>query len=69
MIKHVVCLSVLKNSANEFNIKADILMERLRSLADGKTSFKLFPEINHATLDVIATVKKFTSVLGVLEIF
>lgn len=31
-------------------------MERLRSLADGKTSIQLFKEINHATLDAIALV-------------
>ena len=31
-------------------------MERLRTMADGKTSIKLFTEINHATLDAIAHV-------------
>jgi hypothetical protein len=31
-------------------------MERLRSLADGKTEVNLFSEINHAALDIIAHV-------------
>ncbi len=39
---------------NEINSKGDILLERLRSLADGKTQVKLFDEINHAALDIIA---------------
>jgi hypothetical protein len=43
-------------SLNEINSKADILLERLRSLADGKTSVNLFDEINHAALDIIASV-------------
>ena len=42
---------------NQFNIKADILMERLRSLADGKTTIKLLNEFNRATLDAIAQVQ------------
>ncbi len=41
---------------NEFNSKGCILIERLRELADGKTTIKLFNEINHATLDVIASI-------------
>ncbi len=41
---------------NQFDTKATILMERLRSKADGKTIITLFPEINHATLDAIALV-------------
>jgi hypothetical protein len=40
----------------EFNQKGDTLLERIRSLADGKTIVTLFNELNHATLDVIATV-------------
>lgn len=40
----------------QFNQKADILMEKLRSMADGKTVISLFPEINRATLDAIALV-------------
>ena len=41
---------------NEINSKGDILLERLRSLADGKTQVKLFDEINHAALDIIASI-------------
>ena len=48
--------SVLMSFIIHFNTKADILMERLRSLADGKTVFQLFPELNHITLDAISVV-------------
>ena len=41
---------------NQFNTKADMLMDRLRTLADGNTIVNLFTEINHATLDAIAQV-------------
>jgi hypothetical protein len=34
-------------------------MERLRTLADGKKSIRLFPEMNHLTLDAIAIVLHF----------
>ncbi len=44
------------NLIEEFNSKGDILLERIRSLADGKTVVTLFNELNHATLDVIASV-------------
>lgn len=40
----------------EFNIQGDLLMEKLRSLADGKTQIQLLNLFNHATLDVIANV-------------
>ena len=46
-------------SLNEINAKGDVLLERLRSLADGKTSVNLFDEINHAALDIIASVYLF----------
>ena len=39
-----------------FNIKADMLMERLRTLADGKTIVELYPEFNRATFDAISQV-------------
>ena len=42
--------------SKEFNAIGDILMDKLRSLADGKTMITLFEELNHATLDVIAVV-------------
>lgn len=40
----------------EFNVKADMLMERLRTLADGKTQVKMTKEFNRAVFDIIATV-------------
>ena len=40
----------------QFNTKADSLMERLRTMADGKTPITLFTEINQATLDAIALI-------------
>lgn len=33
-----------------------MLMERLRSMADGKTMINLLNELNHTTLDAIAQV-------------
>ncbi len=41
---------------DQFNDKAEILMERLRSLADGKTTISLLDEFNNITLDAIAKV-------------
>lgn len=41
---------------DEVNSKGDILLERLRTLADGKTVVNLFDEVNHAALDIIASV-------------
>ena len=40
----------------EFNSKTDILIDFLRKKADGKTEIKLTDEINHTTLDIIASV-------------
>nr|UOU03247.1 cytochrome P450 3049F1 [Brachionus rubens] len=48
--------SFLHDSVNELNSKIDILLLRLRSLADGKTKITLFNEINHVALDIIASV-------------
>nr|UOU03254.1 cytochrome P450 3049B2 [Brachionus rubens] len=43
------------NSFNEvFNHKSDILMDKLRNYADGKTIIKILDEFNNLTLDVIA---------------
>ena len=39
-----------------FNDKTDALMERLRALADGKTSICFLDEFNHLTFDVICKV-------------
>jgi len=44
------------NFVVQFNSKADILMDKLSKLADGKTQIDLFAEMNHATLDAIALV-------------
>ena len=41
---------------DDLNTKGDILLERIRSLADGKTQIVMLDELNHAALDVIATV-------------
>nr|UOU03257.1 cytochrome P450 3049B1-1 [Brachionus rubens] len=40
----------------EFNTKSDLLMEKLRTMADGKQVITLLDEFNNMTLDVIATV-------------
>ncbi len=46
--------SILMTFVGQFNTKAEMLMERLRSFADGKTAVGLASELNHATLDAIA---------------
>ncbi len=51
---HLEKKSVLITFISQFNSKADILMERLCTLADGKNVVTLLTEINHATLDAIA---------------
>ena len=48
--------SILMTFVSQFNTKADILMNRLRNLADGGTLVYLLKEFNHATLDAIAQV-------------
>ena len=53
---------------NEFNDKGDILIERLRILADGKTTINLFNEINHAALDAIASVYIFINYSNIFSI-
>jgi hypothetical protein len=40
----------------EFNSNGDILLEKLRGMADGKTQITLLRELNNATLDIIANV-------------
>nr|QEV83801.1 cytochrome P450 [Brachionus rotundiformis] len=44
----------LNGFMDEFNAKSDILMDKLRNLADGKTTIKMLDELNNLTLDVIA---------------
>jgi hypothetical protein len=41
---------------SQFNQTAEILMDRLRLFADGKTSIHLHNEINNATLDAVAQI-------------
>ena len=40
----------------EFNSKADILVEYLKTKADGKTEIVLIDHFNDTTLDIIASV-------------
>ena len=40
----------------DFNEKSDILMEKLRKYADGKTVINFLNEINRATLDIISKI-------------
>ncbi len=44
---------VLMTFIEKFNEKADMLMARFRSMADGKTQINMLTEINHATLDTV----------------
>ena len=48
---------VLNSFIDEFNTKGDMLLEKLRSIADGNTEVVMLDEFNHATLDAIATVQ------------
>ena len=43
----------------EFDSKADILVNFLKSKADGKTEITLLDEFNHTALDIIASVKLY----------
>ena len=43
----------------EFNSKADILVDFLKTKADGKTEITLLDEFNHTALDIIASVGFF----------
>jgi hypothetical protein len=47
----------------QFNQKADQLMDRLRTMADGETSIRLFDEFNGATLDAVQILIHNTLVL------
>ena len=42
----------------QFNTISDVLMEKLRLKADGKTVIEILNEMNRATLDAIALVYK-----------
>ncbi len=45
---------------NQINLKGDILLDRFKILSDTtsveKTSVRMFDEMNHAALDIIASV-------------
>lgn len=47
------------NCLKEFNAKTNVLMEKLRTYADGTTEVVLFKEINRMTLDIISSVSVF----------
>jgi cytochrome P450 len=47
---------VLYGLMDEFNLKGDMLLEKIEKKADGKTIISMLDEFNRATLDVIATV-------------
>lgn len=47
---------VLNGFIDEFNSKGDLLLEKLRSLADSEKEVVMLDEFNHTTLDAIATV-------------
>ena len=42
-----------------FNLKAGVLMEHLRPIADGKQIVSLLKEFNNVTLEAIASVNIF----------
>nr|AHL88994.1 cytochrome p450 3049B2 [Brachionus koreanus] len=44
----------LNSFMDELNAKSDVLMNKLRNLADGKTTIRMLDELNNLTLDVIA---------------
>lgn len=46
----------LMNFMEEINSKGNILLDRFKTIADGVTVVKMFEEVNHAALDIIASV-------------
>nr|ATW72316.1 cytochrome p450 CYP3049A4 [Brachionus calyciflorus] len=56
LFNHGFQRSVLMQCFKEFDDKANIVMEKLRSQADGKKLVTLFPEINKFALDVISAI-------------
>ena len=47
---------VLNGFFDEFNLKGDLFLEKLRKMSDGKTSVTMLEEFNRTTLDVIGSV-------------
>ena len=55
----------LKNYIKEYNSTIDTLIDRLRNVADGKTTIILGTELYRTTMDVISNVKfKYMKVCG-----
>ena len=52
----LIIFRVLMTFMTEFNSKADILVDYLKTKADGKTELILLDEFNHTALDIIASV-------------
>ena len=48
--------SAINGFFDEFNLKTDLFIQRLRTLADGKTKVVLLDELNNLALDIIASV-------------
>jgi len=46
----------LTGLTDEFNLKGEKFLERLRTMVDGKTSVNMLEEFNRTTLDVIGSV-------------
>ena len=56
-----MCTSNLKSLIPAFNECADVFVERLRAVADGKTEVLIKDEFGAVTLDVIGKVVQLTS--------
>lgn len=57
LFNHGFHRNVLINSMADFNDKTNILMEKLRSKANGKTIVSMNTEINKFALDIISSVR------------
>nr|APA31884.1 cytochrome p450 06963 [Brachionus plicatilis] len=56
LFNHAFQRNILKTFLDEFNEKSNLLMEKLRGKADGKTLVTMFPELNKFALDIISSV-------------
>ena len=54
--KLILIKRVLIGFINEFNLKSDHLLEKLRKYSDGKTSLSMMDEFSRTALDVISHV-------------
>ncbi len=54
--KILFILRLILTFVNEFNGKLDTLMDKLRTMSDGKTKVNMLNELNHVLLDIIASV-------------